>query len=126
MLENVRGLLSKRFDDYRQVISDRLSELGYVPQWKLLTSAEYGVPQLRPRTILVALQKQSQNSCFPKGDLSSALTVGEVLGHPMASGGWEGAEDWALKANTIAPTLVGGSKKHGGATWGQHVPKKLG
>lgn len=118
MLENVRGLLSKRFDDYRRVISDRLSELGYVPQWKLLTSAEYGVPQLRPRTILVALRKQESEFVFPQGDLSSAPTVGEVLERPMASAGWEGAEDWALKANTIAPTLVGGSKKHGGADLG--------
>ena len=36
----------------------------------------------------------------------------------MASAGWEGADDWAASANDIAPTLVGGSKKHGGADLG--------
>ena len=29
-----------------------------------------------------------------------------------------GAKDWAAKANKIAPTLVGGSKKHGGPDLG--------
>lgn len=32
--------------------------------------------------------------------------------------GWEAIDDWKQKANGIAPTLVGGSKKHGGADLG--------
>jgi DNA (cytosine-5)-methyltransferase 1 len=32
--------------------------------------------------------------------------------------GWENVENWKKKANGIAPTLVGGSKKHGGADLG--------
>jgi DNA (cytosine-5)-methyltransferase 1 len=44
--------------------------------------------------------------------------VGETLKDLMAADGWEGAEEWALNANTIAPTLVGGSKKHGGPDLG--------
>jgi len=32
--------------------------------------------------------------------------------------GWENAENWRIAANTIAPTIVGGSKKHGGADLG--------
>jgi DNA (cytosine-5)-methyltransferase 1 len=32
----------------------------------------------------------------------------------MVVDGWEGADTWRKKANKIAPTLVGGSKKHGG------------
>jgi DNA (cytosine-5)-methyltransferase 1 len=36
----------------------------------------------------------------------------------MASNGWIGAESWVKQANGIAPTLVGGSKKHGGADLG--------
>ena len=36
----------------------------------------------------------------------------------MASNGWEGATLWAENANKIAPTLVGGSKKHGGPDLG--------
>lgn len=36
----------------------------------------------------------------------------------MKSRGWEKAEEWKEKANNIAPTLVGGSKKHGAADLG--------
>jgi DNA (cytosine-5)-methyltransferase 1 len=42
----------------------------------------------------------------------------------MASRGWEGAKEWARKANRIAPTLVGGSKKHGGPDLGPTRAKK--
>jgi DNA (cytosine-5)-methyltransferase 1 len=36
----------------------------------------------------------------------------------MASNGWKGAREWSRNANRIAPTLVGGSKKHGGPDLG--------
>ena len=42
----------------------------------------------------------------------------------MASRGWKGAQDWAKKADSIAPTLVGGSKKHGGADLGPTRSKR--
>jgi DNA (cytosine-5)-methyltransferase 1 len=42
----------------------------------------------------------------------------------MASRGWDGATDWAKNADAIAPTLVGGSKKHGGADLGPTQAKK--
>lgn len=118
MLENVRGIMSARFADYRHTISQSLVDLGYNAQWKLLTSADFGVPQLRPRAILVALQRDEGEFVFPEGDSTNRTSVGEVLRDAMASDGWEGADEWAAGANTIAPTLVGGSKKHGGADLG--------
>lgn len=45
-------------------------------------------------------------------------TVGEALYDLMAINVWEGAASWKEKANKIAPTLVGGSKKHGGPDLG--------
>ena len=36
----------------------------------------------------------------------------------MAANGWKGALRWRETANKIAPTLVGGSKKHGGPDLG--------
>lgn len=118
MLENVRGLASNRFAPYRKSIIDALEELGYKADWQLLYSSEYGVPQLRPRFILVAFQSQyAPKFEWPK-PVGTPPSVGEVLGSYMAAGGWPGAEEWARKANGIAPTLVGGSKKHGGADLG--------
>ena len=36
----------------------------------------------------------------------------------MKANGWKGADTWAENANSIAPTIVGGSKKHGGPDLG--------
>ena len=32
----------------------------------------------------------------------------------MSERGWSGVQKWSQKANGVGPTLVGGSKKHGG------------
>lgn len=118
MLENVRGLSQPRFSAYRQRVLDRLDEFGYVGEWKLLHAADYGVPQLRPRFVLVALRPEDHAYFrFPEPD-SATVTVGEALHGLMASRGWRGADHWAQLANDVGPTLVGGSKKHGGADLG--------
>jgi len=121
LLENVRGLLDPRFAEYRQEILDKLEELGYVGEWKLIQAAQHGVAQLRPRAILVAM-KQEYFKYFtwpePVATEEQFLTVGEALYDQMKENGWKGAEAWKAKANKVAPTLVGGSKKHGGADLG--------
>lgn len=118
LFENVAGLASQKFTDYRQKLLKQLSKLGYQPEWKLLQSVDYGVPQLRPRFVLVAL-KPRDAECFrwplPCG---KSLTVGETLVDMMGENGWRSAELWAEGANKIAPTVVGGSKKHGGPDLG--------
>ena len=45
-------------------------------------------------------------------------TVGERLFDLMAARGWKGAKAWREKANDVAPTIVGGSHKHGGPDLG--------
>ena len=44
--------------------------------------------------------------------------MGGLLADLMAAGGWPGAAGWAARASGIAPTIVGGSKKHGGPDLG--------
>jgi DNA (cytosine-5)-methyltransferase 1 len=119
MLENVRGLLDPKFDAYRAGVERRLEALGYVPRWALLQASHYGVSQLRPRTILVALRSDAAGQFqWPTARPGSAPTVGTLLYDLMAAGGWEGAADWAANADRIAPTLVGGSRRHGGPDLG--------
>ncbi|MCM8921837.1 MAG: DNA cytosine methyltransferase [Candidatus Thiodiazotropha sp.] len=118
MLENVAGLLGSKFDEYRDELDSKLNSMGYRTFWKLLQASDYGVPQLRPRVILVALRPEyAKHFSWPESK-GSPPTVGEALYDLMASNGWEGAEEWKVKANKIAPTLVGGSKKHGGPDLG--------
>ncbi|TWJ02576.1 DNA (cytosine-5)-methyltransferase 1 [Mucilaginibacter frigoritolerans] len=119
MLENVRGLLDNKFEVYRKEIIAKLKSMGYEAEWKLLNSSDYGVSQLRPRAVLVALKKEYyQYFTWPEKLTKKPISVGELLFEEMASLGWENANAWARNAKTIAPTLVGGSKKHGGADLG--------
>lgn len=119
MLENVRGLLDSRFDDYRGHILDSLHRLGYRVQIKLLHASDYGVPQLRPRVVIVGIRNDiATDFRYPNPTPEITPTVGETLFSLMSSNGWKGASDWRVTANKIAPTLVGGSKKHGGPDLG--------
>lgn len=118
LLENVRGLASDKFTSYREEILRKLTALGYESSWRLLNASDYGVPQLRPRFLLVALKAHvAPHFKWPR-PVKTTPTVGEVLGDLMRERGWPGAEAWAAQANRIAPTIVGGSKKHGGPDLG--------
>lgn len=124
LLENVRGLLDPKFDEYRAWLTAELKRLGYDAQWTLLQASGFGVPQLRPRTICVALSPDAMRFFTWPSARTSRTTVGTKLRRLMASRGWRRADEWALKANRIAPTLVGGSKKHGGPDLGPTRAKK--
>ncbi|WP_298227016.1 DNA cytosine methyltransferase [Gryllotalpicola sp.] len=118
LLENVKGLASTRFSTYRESILHELDALGYDADWKLIEAASYGVPQLRPRFLLVAMRRRHFKKFAWGLHSDRTTTVGEAL-HPfMAANGWRGADSWAVRANRVAPTLVGGSKRHGGADLG--------
>jgi DNA (cytosine-5)-methyltransferase 1 len=125
MIENVRGLLDAVFSDFRGQFQSQVEKLGYKAFWRLLNASDFGVPQLRPRVVFVALK-----ACFakqfnwPEPIFAPLPTVGEVLHDLMSENGWRGAHHWKEMANEIAPTLVGGSRKHGGPDLGPTRAKK--
>ena len=119
MLENVRGFLDPKFKEYREHILSSIRKLGYDVQIKLLNASNYGVPQLRPRVVIVGIRNDVKTAfSYPDGDGTATPTVGETLRELMGANGWEGLEEWVAGANRIAPTIVGGSKKHGGPDLG--------
>jgi DNA (cytosine-5)-methyltransferase 1 len=118
MLENVRGLSTAKFEPYRKSILDRLHCLGYETDWQVVHASDFGVPQLRPRFILVAVKRKYFKRFQWPTPLETAPTVGEVLLPLMARYGWPGAIGWAKRAHGIGPTIVGGSRKHGGPDLG--------
>lgn len=125
MIENVRGIFYPKFSEYREMILGELHEMGYETWWQLVQASDYGVSQLRPRAILVGIKEPwASHFAWPQPNRESAPTVGELLHDEMAANGWDGADAWAENANKIAPTLVGGSKKHGGADLGPTRAKK--
>lgn len=176
MIENVRGILEppEVFIEYRNSILDTLRDLGYlVPDvdpnqsasaqdvamrkvWRRLDAKHFGVPQLRPRAILVAIHRSAVrpgNAGFqwPIGVKGDEVTVFKKLeksmlarcrafwdvnaeGKPPRPGEPTGRsvfEEWkknitraAAAGKTVAPTLVGGSRKHGGADLGPTRAKR--
>jgi DNA (cytosine-5)-methyltransferase 1 len=125
MLENVRGLLDSVFDGYRANLIRDLKKLGYVAEWRLLNASDYGVSQLRPRVLFVAMRNDlAGHFHWPEPQPNAAVTVGELLHDLMTEHGWHGADDWRDRACDIAPTLVGGSKKHGGPDLGPTRAKR--
>lgn len=118
LLENVRGFASDKFNSYRDSLLRKIRKLGYEPDWRVLNASSYGVPQLRPRFVLVALRPEhAQRFRWPE-ELQTETTVSGTIGDLMEEKGWRGAPAWKEKAKFIAPTIVGGSKKHGGPDLG--------
>ncbi|WP_327262662.1 DNA cytosine methyltransferase [Streptomyces sp. NBC_01232] len=150
MIENVRGIKDDKFEDYRDWVVARLEggvakdpqtgeEAKYegkytVCGWKVLEASDFGVPQLRPRAILVAIRKDVLGDTEFEWPVAKpgAVTVRAAIGESMRArfmhfvdkGGvlgvqaQEALDRWEDKRDGIAPTLVGGSKKHGGADLG--------
>lgn len=125
MLENVRGFLDADFEGYRKRLFAQFRKLGYKTDIKLLQASDYGVPQLRPRVVIVALRSEdADHFVWPEKFSTPAPTVGNTLRDLMAANGWRNVERWAAGAQAIAPTVVGGSKKHGGPDLGPSRARK--
>ncbi|MGB0722806.1 MAG: DNA cytosine methyltransferase [Gammaproteobacteria bacterium] len=125
MLENVRGFLDSVFEDYRNDLKCQLEKLGYVADWRLLNASDFGVSQLRPRVVIVAVEKAlSDRFSWPDPSIHKPPTVGQLLYPQMTARGWLGAKRWMQRADDIAPTIVGGSKKHGGPDLGPTRAKR--
>ncbi|MFC8074673.1 DNA cytosine methyltransferase [Streptomyces sp. NPDC057307] len=160
MIENVRGIMDAKFEKYRAYIEARLQGgraerpedgveehfkgLGYkVCKWDVLEASDFGVPQLRPRAVLVAIRKDilgalQFNWPTPKPSLrknvfqalkpsmEARYEVYLEMGGELAEVAQKRLKVWLDKEGEvpigkngdIAPTLVGGSKKHGGADLG--------
>lgn len=124
MLENVRGLSIPAFSGYRRELIEELNSLGYFTDWKLLNASDFGVPQLRPRFILVGMKKEYAPFFRWPSIVPKTLTVSDTIFDLLSERGWKGAKLWKSMANGIGPTVVGGSKKHGGPDLGPTRAKR--
>ncbi|MFC8200623.1 DUF6339 family protein [Streptomyces sp. NPDC057298] len=126
LLENVPDLAeSQDFEVDRGWMETQLGQAGYRTTWKVLNAADFGVPQNRRSSFLVALREPYfSRFSWPEPDGRPAPTVGQVLGPSMSSRGWSAAEEWIKGADRIAPALVGGSDRRGGADLGPTGSKK--
>ena len=118
MLENVAGFAASKFAGYRTELFRTLDKLGYRAEWQMLNASDFGVPQLRPRFVLVGVPPKIFQRLRVADRNAPRGTVGSVLQDLMAENDWPGALKWVGRAKGIALTIVGGSKKHGGPDLG--------
>lgn len=69
LLENVKGLLSHEDGKTFQTILGVLADIGYLVQWQVLNSKNFGVPQNRERVFIAG--------CFGEGCGREILHIGE-------------------------------------------------
>lgn len=65
IMENVKALTSKKFEEDYRNIHYILEKLGYQNYGKLLTASDYGIPQTRERIFIISI-KGNYNYNFPK------------------------------------------------------------
>ena len=81
VMENVTGILSMlKGNVIRKILYD-YNNIGYNITWKVLDSADYGVPQHRKRVIFIG-NRIGEKNVFPKAfrDENSYMTVKEAIG----------------------------------------------
>ncbi|GAA4598083.1 DNA cytosine methyltransferase [Planotetraspora phitsanulokensis] len=125
LLETTPSLLSPKFAQVRKEVEAELKHLGYCWEWNVLDAQHFGVPQTRRSCLLVAMHPDDfARFTWPPTTHQASATVGEALRDSMASRGWPFADAWAMLADRVAPTIVGGSKNHGGADLGPTRTKR--
>lgn len=126
LIENVPALVSSdAFEDIRESIRLELEHLGYKLYWRTQNASSFGIAQDREMGLLVALQtKVAERFTWPEPLLAPPPTVGTALWKSMAERGWHGAAAWAAQADRLAPAIVGGSERRGGADLGPTGTKK--
>jgi len=65
LFENVKGLLSMQGGELLKTILSLFKSLGYKVQYRVLNAADYGVPQIRERVIIIG-SKLKTNFQYPK------------------------------------------------------------
>jgi DNA (cytosine-5)-methyltransferase 1 len=120
LFENVPELIRKSdYEPIRELIAKELGHLGYRFRWHVLNAKDFGVPQSREVGFLVAFKDDLIDRFeWPRPHDDPAPTVGQTLQESMGARGWPDAARWAAQADSIAPTVVGGSWERGGADLG--------
>lgn len=62
--ENVKNLISKKFNAQFQAVLQSLEEAGYNNYWKVLNAKDFGIPQNRERVFIVSIREDIDPGSF--------------------------------------------------------------
>lgn len=137
LLEQVKGLLnapdrSGKIGGVFELLLERLQALDYIPKWKVILAADYGVPQMRERVFIISTLKSYEfefpppthgdpKQVLPLFPLPPYITVGEALeglGEPKPKS--EPTDD-----SHVDVTPAGDRQRIHGVPEGSHLAKEL-
>jgi DNA (cytosine-5)-methyltransferase 1 len=95
VVENVEGLVVMDRGNVCEQIVASLGRIGYRAKWKLLRSADYGVPQLRKRVIFIASLEGLVEPSFPAPAIGETVSVADAIGDLPILGAGELATRYA-------------------------------
>lgn len=79
--ENVKNIVSKKFQDTFEMFINELHEYGYNTYYKVLNAKDFGIPQNRERVYLIIILKELDNGQFrfPTG-FDNGKRLKDILG----------------------------------------------
>lgn len=98
IIENVKSMLTAADGYFIKEIKKRINDLGYVLNYKVLNSFNYGVPQTRQRAILLA--HKSKHLDFPKVE-TKETTVFDAISDLQYLNSGEGHDESEYLLNPI-------------------------
>tara|TARA_R110001592_G_C13188405_1_gene751981 strand:- start:4692 stop:5897 length:1206 start_codon:yes stop_codon:yes gene_type:complete len=98
LIENVPGIVSMGKGTVVSEIYRELQSMGYSVTHRILFAGHYGVPQMRFRTVFIAIKGKNQNIAFPKPEYNAS-----------AIANFTGAKELCIK---VPPILVNSLKPH--------------
>lgn len=140
-IEQVKGLVSAKDAAGKRggilkLLLDELTHIGYVPKWKVINAADFGVPQKRQRLFIVATldengfefphatcAAQPQQTLF--GSLQPYATVGQAisgLGKPEL----KTKQGYSRTDSHVDPTPAGDRYRINGVPEGSHLSAQIG
>lgn len=102
VLENVKGLMSHDGGRTFKIVLETFDELGYIVEWEVLNSSNFGVAQNRERVFIIAHKKEEfKGIIYPLEELSITVPVPEAR-----FGDFRYDEGLRVRRGGESPTLV--------------------
>ena len=118
LFENVKGLLSMQKGELLKTIISLFESLGYKVKYKVLNSADYGVPQIRKRVIIIGTKldndfnypqpthyNKNDNNIFNQ-DLKPYLTLSQAISDLPFIKSNEESFEYSTQANNDFQSLM--------------------
>jgi len=147
LLENVKGLTTKKFESTFKKILSELNRIGYNVYWKVLNSKDFGIPQSRARVWFVCFRKDIDEpmkfqfptpeplKIFIKDILEEQVNEKYYLSEKLQERFAKYLEEKQVKINSVANVIkVGGKatkpfhhfeKKHDNFVFQQHRANEI-